>query len=405
MIEAAEELGATVGVSEACRVLGVPRSSLYRARQPQAAPAPRPTPPRALSAAEKAEVRAVLNSERFWDSAPREVYATLLDEGEYLCHWRTMYHILEEHDEVHERRNRRRHPVSVKPELRATGPNQLWSWDITQLRGPKGVYYYLYVILDVFSRFVPGWMIAERELAGLAEQLIAETCAKQGIPRDQLVLHSDRGSAMRSKTVAQLLIDLGVAKSHSRPYTPTDNPYSESQFKTMKYRPEYPERFNDREEARGWARGFFHWYNHEHHHSGLALMTPATVHFGQVDTVYQQRQQVLAAAYAAHPERFVRGRPTPPPLPKEVWINKPKTQDDKQVVELANQRNGRCGDAADGFLQEGATEMISQQGKREMPAEADFSPFPLFGQVHDTTILQTQQLPAGVDQPDATIAP
>jgi len=231
MLGMAEELAETVGVSEACRTLGVPRSSLYRARKPQRASSPRPTPPRALGWAEQAGVRAVLNSERFCDWAPREVYATVLDEGEELCHWRTMYRILEEHDEVHERRNQRRHPVSVKPELRATGPNQLWSWDITQMRGPKGVYYHLYVILDVFSRYVPGWMIAERELAGLAEQLIAETCAKQGIEQDQLILHADRGSAMRSKTVAQLLIDLGVAKSHSRPSTPTDNPYSESQFR------------------------------------------------------------------------------------------------------------------------------------------------------------------------------
>ena len=324
MIGMAEEMAETVGVSEACRTLGVPRSSLYRSRKPKPAFSARPAPPRALGSSEKAGVRAVLNSERFCDSAPREVYATLLDEGEYLCHWRTMYRILEEHDEVHERRNQRRHPVSVKPELHATGPNQLWSWDITQLRGPKGVYHYLYVILDVFSRFVPGWMIAERELARLAEQLIAETCAKQGIPRDQLVLHSDRGSAMRSKTVAQLLIDLRVAKSHSRPYTPTDNPYSESQFKTMKYRPEYPQRFNEQKEARGWARGFFHWYNHEHHHSGLGLMTPAAVHYGLADMVYEQRRQVLAAAYAAHPERFVRGEPTPPRWPDEVWINPPQ---------------------------------------------------------------------------------
>jgi len=324
MLGMAKELAETVGVSEACRTLGVPRSSLYRARKPKPASSPRPTPPRALDSAEKAGVRAVLNSERFCDSAPREVYATLLDEGEYLCHWRTMYRILEEHDEVHERRNQRRHPVSVRPELRATGPNQLWSWDITQLRGPKGVYYYLYVILDVFSRFVPGWMIAERELARLAEQLIAETCAKQGIPKDQLVLHSDRGSAMRSKTVAQLLIDLRVAKSHSRPYTPTDNPYSESQFKTMKYRPEYPERFNEQKDVRSWARGFFHWYNHEHHHSGLGLMTPAAVHYGLAEMVYEQRRQVLAAAYAARPERFVRGEPTPPRWPDEVWINPPQ---------------------------------------------------------------------------------
>jgi putative transposase len=323
MLGMAEELGETVGVAEACRVLEVPRSSLYRARKPRPVSSPRPTPPRALSVAEKAEIRAMLNSERFWDSAPREVYASLLDEGEYMCHWRTMYRILEEHDEVHERRNQRRQPVSVKPELRATGPNQLWSWDITHLRGPKGIHYYLYVILDVYSRFVPGWMIADRELARLAEQLIAETCAKQGIARDQLVLHSDRGSAMRSKTVAQLLIDLGVAKSHSRPYTPTDNPYSESQFKTMKYRPEYPEQFNERE-VRDWVRGFLHWYNHEHHHSGLGLMTPAAVHYGLAERVYEQRRQVLAAAYAAHPERFVHGKPTPPRWPNEVWINPPQ---------------------------------------------------------------------------------
>jgi putative transposase len=324
MLGMAERLGEMVGVSEACRVLGVPRSSLYRARKPKTVPSPRPTPPRALAPEEKAGVRAVLNSERFCDSAPREVYATLLDEGEYYCHWRTMYRILEEHDEVHERRNQRRHPVSIKPELRARGPNELWSWDITHLRGPKGIYYYLYVILDVFSRFVPGWMIAERELAGLAEQLIAETCAKQGISRDELVLHSDRGSAMRSKTVAQLLMDLGIAKSHSRPYTPTDNPYSESQFKTMKYQPEYPGRFNEREEARGWARDFFGWYNHEHHHSGLGLMTPAAVHYGLAERIYEQRRQVLAGAYAAHPERFVAGEPTPPRWPDEVWINPPR---------------------------------------------------------------------------------
>jgi putative transposase len=324
MLGMAEELGETVGVAEACRVLKVPRNSLYRARKPTPVSVSRPPPPRVLSTTEKEEVRAVLNSKRFWDSAPREVYATLLDEGEYLCHWRTMYRILEEHDEVHERRNQRRRPASVKPELRATGPNQLWSWDISHLKGPKGVYYYLYVIIDVYSRFVPGWMIAERELARLAEQLIAETCAKQGIEREQLVLHSDRGSAMRSKTVAQLLIDLGVIKSHSRPYTPTDNPYSESQFKTMKYRPEYPARFDGQEEVRGWARGFFHWYNHEHHHSGLGLMTPASVHYGLAEKVYEQRSQVLAAAYAAHPERFVGGKPTPARWPDEVWINPPQ---------------------------------------------------------------------------------
>ena len=323
MLGMAEDLGRTVGVSEACRSLGVPRSSLYRARKPQAASSPRPAPPRALDAAEKVGVRAVLNSERFCDWPPREVYATLLDEGDYLCHWRTMYRILEEYDEVLERRNQRRHPVSAKPELRATGPNQLWSWDITQLRGPRRVHYHLYVILDVYSRFVPGWMIAERELAGLAEQLIAETCAKQGILRDHLVLHSDRGSAMRSRTVAQLLLDLGVAKSHSRPYTPTDNPFSESQFKTMKYCPRFPERFGCIQDTRGFCGGFFGYYNNEHRHSGIGLMTPAMVHYGQAEHVLAARQETLLAAFRAHPERFVRRPPQPPTLPRQAWINPP----------------------------------------------------------------------------------
>jgi putative transposase len=326
MIEAVEEVGENAGVSAVCRALSVPRSSVYRARKPKVPPAPRPTPDRALSLAEKREVRAVLNSERFCDNSPREVFATLLDEGSYYCHWRTMYRILAEHDEVHERRNQRQHPVHQKPKLRATGPNQLWSWDITQLRGPNGVHYYLYTILDVFSRYVVGWMIALEESAKLARTLIAETCAKQGIEKDHLTLHADRGSAMRSKSVAQLLSDLGVTKSHSRPYTPTDNPYSEAQFKTMKYRPDYPKTFHGIMDARRWARAFFHWYNHQHHHTGLGLMTPATVHYDNVDQICQQRQQVLDAAYRAHPERFVRGRPTPPQLPEEVWINPPERE-------------------------------------------------------------------------------
>jgi putative transposase len=324
MIKAAEEAGASTSMSAACRALGVPRSSVYRAQKPKASPAPRPTPDRALSTAEKEKVREVLNSERFCDCAPREVFATLLDEGVYYCHWRTMYRVLTEHDEVHERRNQRQHPTYYKPELRATGPNQLWSWDITELRGPNGVRYYLYTILDVFSRYVVGWMIALEESAELARMLIAETCAKQGIKEDQLTLHADRGSAMRSKSVAQLLKDLGIDKSHSRPYTPTDNPYSEAQFKTMKYRPDYPERFHSITDARRWARIFFGWYNHAHHHTGLGLMTPATVHHNQVDEVRQKRQKALDAAYKAHPERFVRGRPTPSKLPEEVWINPPE---------------------------------------------------------------------------------
>ena len=334
MIEAAEAQGQIVNVSAACRVLGVPRSTLYRARKPRTPPAPRPTSSRAMSQDEKAEVRAKLNSERFCDCAPREVYGTLLDEGIYYCHWRTMYRILEEHDEVRERRDQCRRPAAPKPTLEATGPNQLWSWDITQLKGPNGVQYYLYVIIDVFSRYVVGWMIAREESAELAEKLISETCAKQGIERDQLTLHADRGSAMRSKTVAQLLIDLGVAKSHSRPYTPTDNAYSEAQFKTLKYRPDYPQEFEGITQAGAWARAFFGWYNGEHRHTGLGLMTPEAVHYGRVESVRQKRQKVLDAAYAAHPERFVGGRPTSPQLPKKVWINQP-TKDHDEVSHSA----------------------------------------------------------------------
>ena len=326
MIGAAEELGKSTSVSMACQVLGVPRSRLYRARQPTCPPAQRPTPERALSLEEKAEVHQTLNSERFWDCSPREVYATLLDEGICLCHWRTMYRVLEEHGEVQERRHQLRHPAYTKPELLATTPNRVWSWDITKLKGPfTWVYYYLYVILDIFSRYVVGWMIADCESGELAKELITATCAKEGIDPDQLTLHSDRGSAMQSKNVAQLLVDLGVAKSLCRPYTASDNPYSEAQFKTMKYRPGYPDRFGSPDHSRAWARDFFHWYNHEHHHTGLGLMTPAMVHHGLADVVSAHRQQVLRAAYAAYPERFVRGIPTPPELPKEVWINRPQS--------------------------------------------------------------------------------
>jgi putative transposase len=323
-MNAATQLSEYVGVSAACRALGVPRSSFYRARQPKRDPKPRPTPERALQPEEKEQVLQVLNSEPFQDSAPREVYAILLDQGTYLCSWRTMYRILNERQLVCERRNQLRHPTYTKPELLATAPNQLWSWDITKLRGlAKWTYYYLYAILDVYSRYVPGWLIAECQSADLAKQLIDETCAKQGIVPGQLTLHADRGSAMKSRSVALLLADLGVTKTHSRPYVADDNPYSEAQFKTMKYRPAYPERFGSLQDARAWARPFFHWYNHQHHHSGLALLTPATVHYGQAQAVLERRQETLQAAYATHPERFVRGVPHPPSLPTEVWINKP----------------------------------------------------------------------------------
>jgi len=327
-MDAVDTLAATVGVAEACRVLGVPRSSHYRARQAARAAPPvppeRPAPARALSAEERTTVRDVLNSPRFQDCAPREVYATLLDEAIYLCSWRTMYRILAAADEVRERRDQVRRPVYTKPELLASGPRELWSWDITKLKGPaKWTYYYLYVILDVFSRYVVGWMISERESAELAEAFIAETCAKEGICPDQLTLHADRGSAMTSKSVAQLLADLGVTKTHSRPQVSNDNPYSEAQFKTLKYRPGFPAQFGSLADARAWARRFFEWYNHDHHHSGIGLLTPATVHWDQATETLAARQQVLTAAYLAHPERFVRGAPIAPPLPSAVWINPP----------------------------------------------------------------------------------
>lgn len=328
MINSATHLAATLGVSRACEVLGVPRSSFYRARQPKPEPKARATSPRALTPAEREQVRQVLNSERFVDQSPRQVYATLLDEDVYLCHWRTMYHILEEHQEVNERRNQRRHPPAPKPQLEATGPRQLWSWDITKLKGPaKKQLFYLYVILDVYSRFVVGWLLAETESAALAEQLISTTCRREGIEPEQLGVHSDRGPAMQAKTVAQLLDDLDVAQTFARPYTPNDNAYSEAQFKTFKYRPAFPERFGSLAEARAWVQAFMRWYNYEHYHSALALLTPATVHHGLAGQVQSQRQQVLATAYQAHPERFVGGPPTVADLPTSVWINKPPEED------------------------------------------------------------------------------
>ena len=319
-----KELAQHIDISAACRALDVPRSSFYRAQRPTAAPAPHPSPARALKPAEREQVCRELNSPRFQDCAPREVYATLLDENTYLCSWRTMYRILETDDQVRERRDQLCHPTYTKPELLATGPNQLWSWDLTKMRGPaKWTYYYLYTIIDVYSRYVVGWLIAERESAQLAEQLIVETCHKQGIEPEQLILHADRGSAMTSKPVALLLADLGVTKTHSRPHVSNDNPYSEAQFKTLKYRPGYPDRFGSIQDARVWARTFFQWYNHHHHHTGIELLTPDIVHYGQAVRVIAQRQQVLDAAYEAHPERFVRGAPRHPALSQEVWINKP----------------------------------------------------------------------------------
>lgn len=268
---------------------------------------------------------ALLHSKRFVDRAPAQIVATLLDAGHYLCSVRTMYRILGAHDEVHERRRRLVHPAYQRPELVATAPNQVWSWDLTKLRGPaKWSYFHLYVLLDLFSRFVVGWMLAHRESGVFARRLIAQTCQRQGIEPGQLTLHADRGSAPASKTVAQLLADLCVERSHSRPHVSNDNPFSESQFATMKGHPEFPDRFVSYEHAHSFCRSFFPWYNTEHRHSGITYLTPEMVHTGQAPLVLAQRAKVLEAAYAAHPERFVRRAPKPPALPEAVWINPPR---------------------------------------------------------------------------------
>ena len=324
---AVTELASEVGASAACQALGMPRPSYYRDRRKISFPmgtASRPSPARALRPVEREAVLACLHEERFQDRSPAAVYATLLDEGEYLCSIRSMYRLLEKRGESRERRDQLIHPPYKKPELLATAPNQLWSWDISKLLGPmKWTYFYLYVILDVFSRYVTGWMVAMRESAELAKRLIAESCQKQRIQPGQLTLHADRGTSMRSKPVAFLLADLGVTKTHSRPHVSNDNPYSESQFRTLKYRPEFPDRFGCIQDSRAFCQGFFRWYNGEHRHSGLGLLTPAMVHYNQTDLVIQQRQQVLNAAYQLHPERFVRSAPRPPAVPTEAWINKP----------------------------------------------------------------------------------
>jgi len=316
----------TLGAAPACRALDLPRASLYRGRHPAAIGRPRPAPPRALNRVERHAVLDLLHT-RFIDQAPAQVHATLLDEGTYLCSPRTMYRVLDDAHEIKERRDQVRRPHYAAPELLATRPNEVWSWDITKLLGPtKWTYFYLYVILDIFSRYVVGWMLAPRESAALAERLIADTCAKQGIRPGQLTVHADRGAAMTSKPVALLLADLGVVKTHSRPHVSNDNPFSEAQFKTLKYCPQFPTRFGSIADGRAFGQVFFPWYNQEHRHSGLGFLTPAVVHVGQAATVRAHRQRVLAAAYAAHPERFVKGRPQPADLPTAVWINPPPTK-------------------------------------------------------------------------------
>ena len=350
MMEMALELVPDLGIAGACRAVNLPRATYYRNRpadtphEPSSSDENRveeqgvaqpPTEaetavrrsPRALEESEEKQVLEELHSERFMDKSPGEVYATLLDEGTYLCSERTMYRILDKHGEVKERRNQRKHPNYKKPELLATKPNQVWSWDITKLKGPvKWTYFYLYVILDIFSRYVVGWMVAPKESAELAKQLIGESYVKQGVEPGELTIHSDRGSPMKAKSTALLMANLGISKSHSRPHVSDDNPFSESQFKTLKYCPKFPARFGSVMDSRAFCVPFFDWYNREHRHSGIGMMTPEMVHYGLAEQVWAERQRVLEAAYAAHPQRFVRGRPTPPTLPEAVWINPPRAE-------------------------------------------------------------------------------
>jgi len=336
---------ATLGVAPTCEALAIPRASYYRWQPPRGtaeAPKPPRRVPRALPPAERQQVLALLNDERFADLPPAEVYATLLDEGKYVCSPRTMYRILHEHAEVRERRRQLRHPHYQAPELLATRPNQLWSWDITKLKGPvKWTYFYLYVILDVFSRYVVGWLAALQESATLAQRLIEETCARQGIAQDQLTIHADRGPAMLAKSVALLLADLGIAKTHSRPHVSNDNPFSESQFKTLKYHPEFPDRFGSLLDTRRFLGDFFLWYNTMHHHSALGWLTPADVHYGLAETRRAEREAALQQAFAATPERFVRGMPVPPALPQAVWINKPRRLEGHDQLSIARELGER----------------------------------------------------------------
>ena len=329
---ACQELSTEVGTVAACRSLDIARPTFYRRFETtiENTSVTRPAPPRALSVLERLEVLDVLHTDRFVDKAPTEVYATLLDEGIYHCSVRTMYRVLDEAGEIRERRDQARHPHYKAPELLATGPNQVWSWDITKLLGPvKWSYFYLFVILDIFSRYVVGWMIAPHESSVLAKRLIAETCEKQNVLPGQLTIHADRGPSMKSNPVALLLADLGITKTHSRPHVSDDNPYSESQFKTLKYRPGFPDRFGSIQDARSFCRDFFSWYNCEHRHSGIGLLTPEMVHQGKAEVVTSQRRIVLASVFEAHPERFVRGLPVPPPLPEAAWINKPKVESER----------------------------------------------------------------------------
>ena len=343
-----EEHKAKYSVERICAGLGVARASYYRRQRMNPVARTKRSHPRALSDNERQGVLETVNSERFWDQAPGEIYATLLDEGRYLCSERTMYRILADNQQVRERRDQLRHRGYQAPELIASRANEVWSWDITKLLGPtKWTYFYLYVILDIFSRYVVGWMLAYRESAELAKRLIEQTIEREKIEPESLTLHADRGASMTSQPVAFLLAGLGVTKSHSRPYVSNDNPYSESQFKTMKYRPEFPERFGCYQDAHRFCAEFFPWYNHEHHHSGLGYLTPYDVHYGRAEKRREHREAVLKEAFGKNPQRFVRGLPKPALLPTAAWINKPKdilqiesALVDNSLITVVEQKNG-----------------------------------------------------------------
>lgn len=323
MTTALAHLVPLVGVVAACAALGVSRAGFYRDRAPLQEASPRPVPVRALSEHQNAEVLETLDSARFQDKAPREVYAELLDEDSYLCSVRTMYRLLLKHGQVRDRRNQRRHPAHVKPELVARAPNQVWSWDITKLAGPqRGVYYCLYVAMDIFSRYVVGWMLARTESAEIAKAFLADAFLRHDIQPGQLACHSDRGVPMTANSTALLYSKLGITPSFSRPRVSDDNPYSEALFKTVKYRPEIPERFGSIEDGRATFAALFDWYNDRHYHTGIALLTPADVHFGRATQIIEARQRTLDAAFQQHPERFGR-RPVHPTPAEASWINPP----------------------------------------------------------------------------------
>lgn len=334
MKAAVDDLAARVGVAAACAALGVPKSTAYRWRRPQrhGPRRPRRSPSRALSHAERTKVLEVLHSERFVDKSPATAHATLLDEREYLCHPRTMYRLLATQDEVRERRDQVRNPQYARPELIASAPNEVWTWDVTWLRGPaRYTYYPLYVIIDLFSRYNPGWMLAHVESGELAATFIRETCKRHQIEPSTLKLHADRGPVPKGKTVGQLLHDLEITASFSRPRVSNDNPHSESQSHTVKSHPDFPNRFDSFEHARAFCRSFFAWYNDEHRHSGIAYLTPADVFFGRAASVLAQRQLVLDQAFANNPERFVAGPPKVAALPKAVWINPPENRSEVEL--------------------------------------------------------------------------